>query len=91
MKKKTAIIIEVYEEIHTASTSHTVTKRIEVYSDYGDGYGFGTVCILPNITPIATSSLFTTINALINDEFNIKIKFLEKSKYSDETIKNLLN
>ncbi len=91
MKKKKAIIIEVYEELHTPSTSHTATTRVEVYSDYGDGYGFGTVCILPNITPIATSTLFSTINSLIKSDFEIKITFLEKSKYSDKAIKNLLH
>lgn len=91
MKQKKAIIIEVYEEIETVSTSNTATTRIEVYSDYGDGYGFGTVCIIPNITPKATSTLFSTINSLINDDFKIKIKFIEQSKYSDEAIKNLLH
>lgn len=90
MKQKTAIIIEVYEKIDTDSTSNTVTTRVEVYTDYADGYGYGTVCILPNITPRTVSTLLSTIGSLTNDGFQIKVKYLEKCKYSDDVVQSML-
>lgn len=92
MKQKTAIIIEVYEKIESENTiNNSITTRVEVYTDYADGYGFGTVCILPNITPKTISTLLSTIGSLSNDGFEIKVKYIEKSKYNDTAVKNLLH
>lgn len=81
MKNKKAKIIEVYK---TLEDNSTITKRIEIYTDYDDGYGFGTQIIVPSINPKAISSMLTTISTLQQEGFEIKFCFIEEKNYNKE-------
>ena len=87
MKKKKARIIEVYEQFENGDTA---TKRIEIYTDYNDGYGFGTTAIVNPITPKAISEMLTTIYRLKQNGFDIKITFIEEQYYDKQTLNKCL-
>lgn len=88
MKKKKARIIEIYEEVEEGNT---ITKRIEVYTDYDDGYSFGTQIIVPKITPKAISEMLSTISNLQQEGFEIKFCFIEEKYYSEQTLEKCLH
>lgn len=88
MKNKKARIIEIYEEIEEGNT---ITKRIEIYTDYDDGYGFGTQIIVPSITPKAISNMLSTISNLQQEGFKIKFCFITERCYDEKTLNKCLH
>lgn len=85
--KKKARVVEVYELIDDDSS---ITKRVEVYTDYADGFGFNTQVIVPSVNPKAISEMFNTLSSLQQEGFEIKFCFIEERCYCETALKKCL-